>query len=212
MLKKMLIAASILSLFIGIMLVQAQTKIIYHFEDQYIDALNIPWAKSVETMEETLNAFYDKPETSGKWTLECGGGVCHPFYMYEGDKHIMKTYYVFGKNKLRSITAQYDSGGYELLIETLEKNFNSSGVVIAENYAHHIYEKDYRNAHIAVEVVKKGTGPITFTARFKTIKENKGDSRDGDIALTNENASFLYSAFSRTVIAYCVLRNTHVNF
>jgi hypothetical protein len=214
MLKKILITASILSLFVGIFIVQAKNQTVYHFEDQYIDALNIPWTKSVETVEKTLNTFYDKPEASGKWTLECGdGGVCHPFYMYDGEKHIIKTYYVFGtKNQLKSITAQYESGGYELLIENIEKNFNTGGVVTTNNYAHHIYEKDYRNAHITVEVIKKGSiNPITFIARIKTIKEDKGDSKDGDIAISNTDPSILYRGAVRAVFAYYILRNIGVN-
>ena len=213
MLKKILVATSILSLFVGIFMVQAQTKIIYHFEDQYIDALNIPWTKSVKDMEENLNRFYDKPEGSGKWTLECGYAVCHPFYMYEGDKHIMKTYYVFGsKDQLRSITAQYENVGYERLIQTIENHFDTRGVITAEEYAHHIYEKEYRGAHIAVEVIKKGTHPITFTARFKNIKDPKGDNKDGDIALSNPNPSILHGAPMRAVLAYCILRSSYINF
>jgi len=209
MLKKTVIMLSVIMLFVGILFAQAQIKDSYHFEDQYIDTLNMPWTKSVKVLEATLNEFYDKPDTAGPWTLECKDGVCNPFYLDGVDKHIMKTYYEFGtNNKLKSITSQYDVIGYTRLITRLEKDFSTGGVVTAYQYVRHVYEKDYRNAHITVDVTYTGINkPVKFSAKFETIKEKEGETHVDEMAMAKADPRIIYRASIRVLTAYCMLLN-----
>ena len=214
MLKKTVIMLSVLMLFVGILLVQAQTKTIYHVETQYIDTLNMPWTKSVKDLESTLNEFYDKPDGTGDWKLECRDGLCQPFYLNGSTKHIIKTYYEFGsKNKLKSIRSEYDATGYTRLIKRIEKDFTSSAIVTrAYQFAHHIYDRDYRNANIKVEVKHNGINkPVKFSATYKTIKQKEGEKHVDEMAMAQADPIVIFRAPMHFFAAYCMLLNDSTN-
>lgn len=215
MLKKVVIMLLVLTLFVGIFIVQAQPEDRYYFEDQYIDTLNMPWTKSVNDLETVLNTYYDKPETASEWKLQCADGLCNPYYIDGIDRHIIKTRYEFGtNNQLKSIRSEYDVTGYALLIERIEKDFSENRAVVTRAYqfAHHVYDKTYRNGNIKVEVKHTGINkPITFSATFKTIKEKK-EGKDEDMAMAKGDPSILYRASFRTMLAYIAIRCNNVNF
>lgn len=213
MLKKTLVVAAVLSLFVGIILVHAQTKTINHYENQYIDTINLPWGSSQHVMKSVLNEFIEKPDSAGPWDLECADNLCKPFYVDGVDKHVFKTTYEFtGHDKLKSVTAKYDATGYTRLIERIEKDFGSSAVVRAYQYNHHIYEKKTKKSVLTVEVIHRGINkPIKFYAKVLLLKQKEGDTTNEDIAMAKVDPSILYRAPFRAMLAYLAIRADTIN-
>ena len=211
MLKKTLVGVAVLSLFVGIILVHAQTKTINHYEDQYIDTLNLPWGASQHVMKETLNQFIERPESADPWDFECADSICKPFYMDGIVKHLFRTSYEFtGYDKLKSVTAKYDATGYTRLIERIEKDFGSSAVVRAYQYNHHIYEKKTKKSVLTVEITHRGINkPIKFYAKVLLLKQKEGDTTNEEIAMANTDLSVLYRAPFRAMLAYLAIRANH---
>ena len=187
MLKKLVIMLGVLSLFIIIFVVHAQTISRVHHETHYIDVLKIPWGEPVDELKRSLNIYYVIPLAQADLELQCDDGSCVPFYMDGVEKNIIQTVYAFKDDKLHSISARYDAVSYTRLIERLKRDFKVGGYVSAYQYTHHIFEKNYQNSHITVEVIHRGINkPIVFSATFKIIdeeKEKKKEDNHGQVAV-----------------------------
>jgi hypothetical protein len=212
MLKKSIIALGVLAIFVGVFLVHAQTSVRYHYEAQYIDALNMPWHGDRDVLKLWLNEFYDKPENT-TWELECIDGFCQPYYEEGLDKHYIKTMYEFGAlNKLRGVHAYYDVVGYSRLIKRIEEDFSNRAVVSAYQYTHHIYDKTSEKSTLKVEVKHYGVNkPVKFSIRYKPIIKKEEITNDKEVAVANAGTNVLYSPAVRTVFACVLILNGNVN-